>query len=165
MVSASNSANVVPSRTAGVCGRIGFLRRSRLLVIQAVAALALIGAEDAVLADQLSLEDRVGIERFEGVWDVRPMRALLGRGGRPPVPPRNAGAASGGPNLEGLDMGDRRVYQLMTPQGRAAFEKMDPRELPTNNCLSAGVPTLAAVPSSQDWSFERGLYIAPSKAW
>ena len=129
-------------------------RNPKALVIPGVLGLALLGATDAALASQLSAEDSVAVEGFEGVWDVRPMRPPRGPRNRPRAPTRNAGAAISGPNVEGLDRGDQRVYQLMTPEGRAAFDNMDPRDLPTNNCFSSGVPTLAAIPSSQDWSLE-----------
>lgn len=154
MVSDDRNAESVPPPAVGTQARISLARSPKALVIPGIFGLALLGAADAVLADQLSAEDRVVVERFEGVWDVRPMRPPGGRRNRPPAPNPNAGAASGTPNVEGLDGGDRRVYQLMTPEGRAAFDEMDPRDLPTNNCLSSGVPTLAAVPNSQDWSFE-----------
>lgn len=154
MVSGNRNGEAVQTATAGVQARSGLVRSARALAIPSVVALALLATTDEVLADQLPVEDRVAVERFEGVWDVRPMRPPRGPRNRPPAPPGNAGAARGRPNVEGLDGGDRRVYQLMTPEGRAAFDNMDPRDLPTNNCLSSGVPTLAAVPYSQDWSLK-----------
>ena len=154
MVSGNRNGEAVPTAAVGNQARIGLAMSPRALVIPSVVVLALLATADAVPADRLSAEDRIAVERFGGVWDVRPMRPPRGPRNRAPAPPGRVGAASGAPNVEGLDGGDRRVYQLMTPEGRAAFDRMDPRDLPTNNCRSSGVPTLAAVPYSQDWSLE-----------
>ena len=154
MVSGNRNGEAVPTAAVGNQARIGLATSPRALVIPSVVVLALLATADAVPANRLSAEDRIAVERFGGVWDVRPMRPPRGPRNRPPAPPGRAGAASRAPNVEGLDGGDRRVYQLMTPEGRAVFDKMDPRDLPTNNCRSSGVPTLAAVPYSQDWSLD-----------
>ena len=154
MVSGNCTEEAVPTAEVGNQARIGLAMTPRALVTPSVVVLALLATADAVPADQLSAEDRIAVKRFEGVWDVRPMRPPRGPRNRPPAPPNRAGAASRAPSVEGLDGGDRRVYQLMTPEGRAAFDRMDPRDLPTNNCRSSGVPTLAAVPYSQEWSLE-----------
>ena len=152
MLAIHNSPLAALTRTGSVLDWVILARM--WVAVTGLTGLGLIGAVAPAQADQLSTEDRAGIERFEGVWDVRPMRPPRGPRNRPPAPPGNAGAASRAPKVEGLDGGDRRVYQLMTSEGRAAFDKMDPRDLPTNNCRSSGVPTLAAVPYSQDWSLE-----------
>jgi hypothetical protein len=34
------------------------------------------------------------------------------------------------------------------------FEAMNPRDLPSNNCRSNGLPSLAMIPDLQDWSVE-----------
>src|SRR5690606_22032676 len=118
----------------------------------------------------LSTHDRAALASFEGVWDVRPAPRPGGPGARPPQaagrpaaqngPPPGPGrfarnAAPEGPDVPGLEGGDLNVYRQMTAAGRAAFEAMDPHDLPANNCRSGGVPTLAVIPfSSQDWSLD-----------
>jgi hypothetical protein len=42
---------------------------------------------------------------------------------------------------------------MMTPAGKAAFEAMDPHDLPSNNCKSNGLPSLVGIPDIQQWSF------------
>lgn len=89
-----------------------------------------------------------------GVWDVRPARKRQGEEGeRSPRPGQtgNRGPVQM-PDIEGLDVGDRAVYRIMTPAGRRTFAAMNPRDLPTNNCMSSGLPTLAKVPNVQEWS-------------
>ncbi len=144
-----------------------------------VIAIAL-GVETAAAA-QLSAEDHAALAKFAGVWDVQPAPrpggpgapptgGRIGQNGAPPGPGQRIGQnggppGPGGPNgrnaglsppdIPGLEGGDLNVYRQMTPVGRAAFDAMDPRELPQNNCRSGGVPTLAVIPfSTQDWSFD-----------
>lgn len=90
------------------------------------------------------------VKAFEGVWEVRPMRRG-GPGDRPQPDPGEAGARLAA-KVQGLDRGDFAIYRIMTPAGRAAFEAMNPRDLPANNCRSGGVPTLVAVPTDQAWT-------------
>ena len=78
-ISGAHSANVAPSRDCRA------MRPDRVLEEEQTTrhpgratAVALIGAEDAVLADhQVTSTYRVGIERFEGVWDVAADKARL----------------------------------------------------------------------------------------
>jgi hypothetical protein len=105
---------------------------------------------------------------FAGMWESIPRgpgpRGLGGpgrggpppgagqRGDRPPPPGEDDASDLPGPNVEGLDRGDKMTYAIMTPAGRAAFEAMDPHDLPSNNCRSNGMPSLAMIPDLQDWS-------------
>jgi hypothetical protein len=43
------------------------------------------------------------------------------------------------------------TYAAMTPAGKAAFEAMDPHDLPANNCRSNGLPSLVGIPDLQEW--------------
>lgn len=110
------------------------------------------------------------LEGFVGIWEIarredrrnqrRGSGARTGRadGGERSPPQRfipNAEGPDGvGPNVEGLDRGDLRIYGVMTPAGRAVFDAMDPRDLPANNCLSNGLPSLVGIPDVQEWSVE-----------
>ncbi len=44
------------------------------------------------------------------------------------------------------------TYSIMTPAGKAVFETMNPRDLPANNCLTNGLPSLVGIPDLQEWS-------------
>ncbi|MGJ8687954.1 MAG: hypothetical protein ACSHXZ_00410 [Gammaproteobacteria bacterium] len=89
-----------------------------------------------------------------GVWDVRPARKRQeGEGERSPRHGQTGNRAPVKmPDVEGLDVGDRAVFRIMTTAGRTAFASMNPRDLPTNNCMSSGLPTLAKVPNVQEWT-------------
>jgi hypothetical protein len=84
-----------------------------------------------------------------------------GEGRRPPPGgpdgpdgPEGEAPSIPGLDIEGLDRGDRQVWRMMTPAGRAAFAAMNPRDLPANNCLSNGLPSLVGIPDVQAWSVE-----------
>lgn len=62
-----------------------------------------------------------------------------------------------GPDIEGLDRGDKMTWAMMTPQGKAAFEAMDPHDLPSNTCLSNGLPSLVGIPDVQEWTLSDGV--------
>ncbi len=101
-----------------------------------------------------SSASRLALSGLLGVWDVRPSRKRQDGDGE-----RRSATGQGGnrapvqmPEIEGLDVGDRLVYRMMTLAGRAAFASMNPKDLPTNNCRSSGLPTLAKVPNVQEWS-------------
>ncbi|MXO58792.1 hypothetical protein GRI89_04460 [Altererythrobacter salegens] len=122
------------------------------------------------------------LEKFSGIWEVSPPGPGPGgpgpgddRRGPPPgqfglrgPPPGPAGAGGpapglgpdddrkelGGPDIEGLDRADRMTYRRMTPAGKAAFEAMDPHDLPANNCKSNGLPSLVGIPDVQQWTFD-----------
>jgi len=122
------------------------------------------------------------VEGMSGMWQISPRgpgpggppegregfgsppqgRLGPGAGGRgqfgppPDGPPGARGAQLPGPDIEGLDEADRRIYSVMTEKGRAAFEAMDPHDLPANNCLSNGLPSLVGIPDVQEWSFGDG---------
>lgn len=87
--------------------------------------------------------------RFEGVWQVQP-RPPRGRGrARPPGRPgRPLGAEA---DEKGLTTADFRVRRMMTEAGQAAFDRFDPYELPANNCVSPGLPSIAMTPYLQEW--------------
>jgi hypothetical protein len=76
-----------------------------------------------------------------------------GRFGPPPGGPEDSADDLPGPNVEGLDRGDKMTYAIMTPKGRAVFEAMNPHDLPSNNCKSNGLPSLVGIPDLQQWSF------------
>jgi hypothetical protein len=121
--------------------------------------------------------------KMAGMWDVHPHRPGPGRGGAPGAGGRRGfgsppdfgarGNSSGlghfspppggpdrpaddlpGPNIQGLDRGDKMTFAIMTPKGRAAFEAMDPHDLPANNCKSNGLPSLVGIPDAQQWTFK-----------
>jgi len=100
--------------------------------------------------------DRAALQGFTGMWQAPPRQQQqqgLRRNDSHTPPRRNeTDDTSRLLHIEGLAAGDRRVYRQMTPEGKAAFESMDPRQAPTNNCMAAGVPTLALVPQTQEWS-------------
>ena len=78
-----------------------------------------------------------------------------GAGGPPPgFAPDDGDEELGGPDIVGLDRGDRLTYRQMTPAGKAAFKALDPHDLPANNCMSNGLPSLVAIPGLQQWSFD-----------
>ena len=107
-----------------------------------------------------------GLADFQGMWESIPRGPGPGgprgpggpppgaepRGDRPPPPGEEDASDLPGPNVEGLDRGDKMTYAIMTPAGRAVFEAMDPHDLPSNNCRSNGLPSLAMIPDLQDWS-------------
>jgi len=113
---------------------------------------------------------------LSGMWEVAPHRPGRGGppGGRPGGPPPGGvrfGPGNGpppggpdddasdlpGPNVEGLDRGDKMTYAMMTPAGKAVFEAMDPHDLPANNCKSNGLPSLVGIPDVQEWTFAGDL--------
>lgn len=123
-------------------------------VISGVISGALIVATPASAQAELQMQDgAVQLEQFLGGWDVVRRKK---HGAKQTGSGRRSGnrRLPAGPDIEGIARGDRRVYQIMTPAGRRAFEAMDPRDLPSNNCSSSGVPTLALNPNSQEWSRE-----------
>lgn len=142
--------------------------RIRLLTVAALIAAGLGAPSAAQSGSATKLTD------FTGMWEARPPRGPGGPGGPnggPPgggpgrgepsagqsfSPPLNEddGKELGGPDIVGLDRGDRMTYRIMTPAGQAAFAAMDPRKLPANNCQSNGLPTLALVPDLQQWAIE-----------
>jgi hypothetical protein len=142
--------------------------RIRLLTVAALIAAGL-GAPSAAQSGSATK-----VTDFTGMWEARPPRGPGGPGGPnggPPdggpgrgepsagqgfSPPLNEddGKELGGPDIVGLDRGDRMTYRIMTPAGQAAFAAMDPRKLPANNCQSNGLPTLALVPDLQQWAIE-----------
>ena len=144
------------------------------------AATAIFTFPGASHGEAVAVSPHSGLLKMAGMWDVQPHRP--GRGGPPGAggrrrfgPPADFGSLgqSGdigrfspppggpegpaddlpGPNIEGLDRGDKMTYAIMTPEGKAAFEAMDPRDLPANNCRSNGLPSLVGIPDSQQWSF------------
>lgn len=96
--------------------------------------------------------------RSDGTHDGRPSPAGDGpRGGPPNQPTEPSGLGLSAEAEAQLDMGDHHVLRLMTPEGRAAFAKFDPLQLPANNCISPGLPSIAMTPDLQDWSLEGGV--------
>ncbi|GEM_PF-2036042 len=122
---------------------------------------------------------------FEGVWisgpgagapDGRPQgfgpqgpERKFRPAGPPPAPPQGPGSRGGPPeaadeseipaalaHIDGLDRGDLAVWRLMTAEGRAAFARTDPHDLPINNCLPESLPKIAGAPGLQDWTAEDG---------
>ncbi len=113
---------------------------------------------------------------FEGMWQVSPRGAGPGAGpppdagqgnrfgpspgalrrdgrrGPPAAGPEGDASDLPGPDIEGLDRGDRMTWSIMTPAGKAAFESMNPRDLPSNNCRSNGLPSLVGIPDLQEWN-------------
>lgn len=79
-----------------------------------------------------------------------------GRFGPPPrgLDPEGDAADLPGPEIEGLDRADKMIYAAMTPAGKAAFEAMDPHDLPANNCKSNGLPSLVGIPDLQEWTVD-----------
>jgi hypothetical protein len=127
-------------------------------ILGGTAAIALCGASEAGAVAP-------GLEKFSGIWEVTPRGPGpdgAGRGGpdgrrRGPPPgfgPDVDGKELGGPDIEGLDRGDRMTYRQMTPAGKAAFDAMDPHDLLANNCRSNGLPSLVGIPDVQQWTFK-----------
>jgi len=122
----------------------------------------------AAIADGTSSPAKAdGLSNFAGMWEATPRGPGPGgprgaggpppggpRGDRPPPPGEEDASDLPGPNVEGLDRGDKMTYAIMTPAGRAAFEAMDPHALPSNNCRSNGLPSLAMIPDLQDWEVD-----------
>jgi hypothetical protein len=73
--------------------------------------------------------------------------------GPPPGAPEGDGAGLPGPDIEGLDRGDKLIWAIMTSEGKSAFEAMNPHDLPANNCKSNGLPSLVGIPDLQEWTF------------
>ena len=90
--------------------------------------------------------------RFEGLWQVMPNRQRPR--GRPGV--RGAGRRPIGTPADekGLTANDYRVRRMMTDAGREAFDAFDPYDLPANNCISPGLPSIAMMPYLQEWRVE-----------
>lgn len=143
----------------------------RIIFSLAIGAAVLAVPQFSVGQEQESTADR--LQAMDGVWQVSPRgRGTRGGGpdGPPPgmsgdrtgrgdramrgPPPDGDGAGLPGPDIEGLDMGDRRTYSIMTAEGRAAFEAMNPRDLPANNCRTNGLPSLVGIPDVQEWSVD-----------
>ncbi len=141
------------------------MRKALVVSVLGTAAIALCAASEGAAAQP-------DYEKLAGIWEVSPHRpgpAGSGRERRRPAPGRpgqggaqpgghgpegDDGKELGGPDIEGLDRGDRMTYRQMTPAGKAAFEAMDPHDLPANNCRSNGLPSLIAIPDVQQWSFD-----------
>jgi hypothetical protein len=95
---------------------------------------------------------------FSGVWQVQPRP----RPGRGPGGAR-AGAGRGdaaGPRAPGPrgdeEAAEARIRARMTPAGQAAFDSVDLRQHPANNCVSPGLPSIAMMPNLQEWSLLDG---------
>ena len=159
-----------------------FAMRGALACVGAgLGALCLTGS--GAIGQEAAPQSRAAeLEAFSGIWEVsrRQMRRNGGqdmrgegrqarpsgqrarpragegeeRGSPPDRGPSAEDIASSPLQIEGLDSGDYRTYEQMTPAGKAAFEAMDPRDLPANNCLSNGLPSLVGIPDLQEWSFE-----------
>lgn len=153
------------------------IHRRQALV--AIGAAALFGTPTLTSAPARGAEVSSKYADFTGVWLVdrghhRPggRRGSGERDGRRGPPPfgRDGGrfgpgpggpGGSGGPetedikiegvNVPGLDRGDRRVYEMMTAEGKAAFAAMDAHDLPANQCKSPGLPSIVMTPNLQDW--------------
>lgn len=123
----------------------------KLTLLCCVLGVSTLGYEDQAKAQGESGLVQSGLL---GVWDVRPARKRQeGDGERSPRAGQTGNRAPVKmPDIEGLDVGDRAVFRIMTTAGRTAFASMNPRDLPTNNCMSSGLPTLAKVPNVQEWS-------------
>jgi len=94
-----------------------------------------------------------GARRGTNFGEGPPAGARGGRFGPPPGGPEGDASDLPGPDIEGLDRGDKMMWAIMTPAGKAAFEAMDPHDLPANNCKSNGLPSLVGIPDVQEWSF------------
>ena len=147
------SMNVIRPGQNRSCAKPLVLLRLTLAVL-GFAALEVMVYSNAAIGAASSSKDRAALQKFVGVWDVRPMRASRERAGRPSELDGGPIDATQGPDIEGLARGDLRVFQQMTPAGKAAFKAMNPRDLPSNNCRSSGVPTLAVMPNAQSWSVD-----------
>jgi hypothetical protein len=136
------------------------IHRRRALL--ALCAAVLVGAP-ALSAISSKAHATATYADFTGVWlvdrDHRPPGGRQPEGRRAPPPPfaRGQGLGPQGPGdasndkIPGLDRGDRHVRSLMTAEGKAAFDAMDPLDLPANNCKSPGLPSIAMTPNLQDW--------------
>ena len=126
----------------------------KLVALCCLLGLVAISNSDKALGQNDSSLNNAVLSGFLGVWDVRPTRGQQQAEGERRGAPEQTGnrAPLQMPQIEGLDVGDRAAYRIMTAAGRAAFAAMNPRDLPTNNCQSSGLPTLAKVPNGQEWS-------------
>jgi hypothetical protein len=135
-------------------------------VLTAAALLAALAAPSAGQTDGATK-----LSDFVGMWEARPPRPPGRPNGGPPgggpgrgqpsagqsfSPPLNEddGKELGGPDIPGLDRGDRMTWRIMTPAGHAAFAAMDPRKLPANNCVTNGLPSMAGMPDLQEWKVD-----------
>ena len=113
-----------------------------ILRLVVVATLSLFAIADSAPAATNANSVQQG---FSGMWEVQPGHRPHGNDGPSPQPLPN--------EPKGLAPGDRRVRQMMTAAGRAAFDALDPRDLPANNCRSPGLPSIAMTPNLQEWKF------------
>lgn len=145
-----------------------------------LAIMALCFACAPAAAAQTQLSD------FAGLWqNFGPRMGPGGPGGPPPGPRRDAagpsarlspdgpapmpaGRPSGLSDADaalGLDGGDIRVRELMTPAGRARFAEFDPADHPMYNCISPGLPTVMMMPGLQDWSVSGDTLSVRQDVW
>lgn len=156
----SNSGQKIGKRTA-----------LPLLTLMSAPLMALVAITPAYSADSTGAEQ---LEGFSGIWEIarreereqgrrgergeRPSRGENRGGARPQGDGQRRGPPAinqtEGPDVEGLGQGDLRIYGMMTPAGRAVFDAMDPHDLPANNCLSNGLPSLVGIPDVQEWSVD-----------
>ncbi len=90
--------------------------------------------------------------QFEGMWEVQRRQR------RPPARPGQRGPARRPIGVEadekGLTHGDYVIRRMMTEAGMEAFDRFDPNDLPANNCVSPGLPSIAMVPTLQEWQLD-----------
>jgi hypothetical protein len=78
--------------------------------------------------------------------------ATFGLGAPPPQARGNRAGISEADAALGLEMGDIRVRNMMTPAGKARFAQFKPSDHPMFNCISPGLPTVMGMPGLQDWA-------------
>ena len=145
--------NVIRADEGRSCAALFKLVRFSSFAI-GLAVLELMGNSKAAHGAEPTTEYHAALQNYLGVWDIQPMNALRERGVRSAATEDDPVEPKQGPGIEGLARGDLRVYRQMTSAGKAAFETMNPRDLPSNNCYSSGVPTLAVMPNAQNWSVD-----------
>lgn len=137
------------------------------------------------LACSPAAQAQTQLSDFSGLWQsFGPRMGPGGPGGPPPGPRRDAAGPSvrlslGGPApvpdgraglsdadaALGLDGGDIRVRELMTPAGRARFAEFNPADHPMYNCVSPGLPTVMMMPGLQDWSVSGDTLSVRQDVW
>lgn len=153
-------------------------------MVRLILALFLIAVSPSAVA-QTVLAD------FAGLWERSgPMTGPGGPEAPPPKDPRGAGlndnadgsvtiglgapprdARRDGPPISeadaslGLERGDIRVRNMMTPAGRARFAEFELSDHPMYSCISPGLPTVMLMPGWQEWDVSGDTLTVRQETW